>query len=349
MAINLRTCELANLRTKYGKVGVLMGGPSTEREISLKSGKAVYEALKQSGLQVIAIDIKTDSIEKNMRLIESCKIDCAFLALHGRFGEDGQIQEILESVKIPYTGSGVLASRLAMDKVASRKIFQANGLNVPKYKIVEKASYGIGKYKTFLTTENHLKVIAKRFSCNSDWKVNNNLKLPLVIKPTTHGSSIGLSIIDKQERLDKAVSLAFAFDERIMIEEYVEGREVTVGILKEQPLPVIEIIPKRRFFDYEAKYTPGMTDYEVPAKLEESVAREVKKAALSAHKLLGCSGCSRVDMILSKDNLPFVLEVNTIPGLTNTSLLPRAAKTQGIEFNELCLKLIKLAYEKTKV
>ena len=316
-----------NSRTKkeFGKVGVLMGGPSTEREISLKSGKAVYEALKQSGLEVIAIDIKTDSIEENIRLIESCKIDCAFLALHGRFGEDGQIQEILESVKIPYTGSGVLASRLAMDKVASRKIFQANGLNVPKYKIVEKASYTL------------------------DWEVNNNLKLPLVIKPATHGSSIGLSIIDKQEDLDKAVSLAFAFDERIIIEEYVEGREVTVGILKEQPLPVIEIIPKRRFFDYEAKYTPGMTDYEVPAKLEESIAREVKKAALSAHKLLGCSGCSRVDMILSKDNLPFVLEVNTIPGLTNTSLLPRAAKTQGIEFNELCLKLIKLAYEKTKV
>ena len=310
---------------EFGRIGVLMGGPSTEREISLKSGKAVYEALKQSGLHVIAIDIKTDSIEENIRLIESCKIDCAFLALHGRFGEDGQIQEILEIIKIPYTGSGVLASRLAMDKVASRKIFQSNGLNVPKYKIVEKAS------------------------CNSDWKVNNNLKLPLVIKPATHGSSIGLSIIDKQEDLAQVVSLAFAFDERIMIEEYVEGREVTVGILKEQPLPVIEIIPKKRFFDYEAKYTPGMTDYEVPAKLEESVAREVKKAALSAHKLLGCSGCSRVDMILSKDNLPFVLEVNTIPGLTNTSLLPRAAKTQGIEFNELCLKLIKLAYEKTKV
>jgi len=325
MAINSRTCEPANLRTKYGRIGVLMGGPSTEREISLKSGKAVYEALKQSGLQVIPIDIKTDSIEENIRLIESCKIDCAFLALHGRFGEDGQIQEILEIIKIPYTGSGVLASRLAMDKVASRKIFQANGLNVPKYKIVEKASYTL------------------------DWEVNNNLKLPLVIKPATHGSSIGLSIIDKQEDLDKAVSLAFAFDERIIIEEYVEGREVTVGILKEQPLPVIEIIPKRRFFDYEAKYTPGMTDYEVPAKLEESIAREVKKAALSAHKLLGCSGCSRADMILSKDNLPFVLEVNTIPGLTNISLLPRAAKTQGIEFNELCLKLIKLAYEKTKV
>jgi D-alanine-D-alanine ligase len=321
----IRKSQIVNCKSqnRFGKIGVLMGGPSSEREISLKSGKAVYEALRQLGLEVIAIDIKTDSIEENIRLIESCKIDCAFLALHGRFGEDGQIQEILESIKIPYTGSGVLASRLAMDKVASRKIFQANRLNVPKYKVVEKASYTL------------------------DWKVNNNLKLPLVIKPTTHGSSIGLSIIDKQEGLDKAVSLAFRFDDRIIIEEYIEGREVTVGILQEQPLPVIEIIPKKRFFDYEAKYTPGMTDYDVPAKLEEGVAREVKRAALLAHKLLGCSGCSRVDMILSKDNLPFVLEVNTIPGLTNTSLLPRAAKIQGIEFNELCLKLIKLAYGAT--
>jgi D-alanine-D-alanine ligase len=308
----IRKSQIANRKSqnRFGRIGVLMGGPSSEREISLKSGKAVYEALKQSGLEVIAVDIKTDSIEENTRLIESCKIDCAFLALHGRFGEDGQIQEILEIIKIPYTGSGVLASRLAMDKVASRKIFQSNGLNVPKYKVVEKASY------------------------NSDWKVNNDLKLPLVIKPATHGSSIGLSIIDRLEDLDKAVDSAFRFDERIIIEEYVEGREVTVGVLKEQPLPVIEIIPKKRFFDYEAKYTPGMTDYEVPAKLEESVAREVKKAALSAHKLLGCYGFSRVDMILSKDNLPFVLEVNTIPGLTNTSLLPRAANTEGVEFRK---------------
>jgi D-alanine-D-alanine ligase len=341
----IRKSQIANRKSqnRFGKIGVLMGGPSSEREISLKSGKAVYEALKQSGLEVIAIDIKTDSIEENIRLIESCKIDCAFLALHGRFGEDGQIQEILEIIKIPYTGSGVLASRLAMDKVASRKIFQSNGLNVPKYKVVEKKSFAeISACRRSAPEPDYIRH-------KSNWKVNNDLELPLVIKPATHGSSIGLSIIDKQEDLDKAVNLAFTFDERIIIEEYVEGREVTVGILKEQPLPVIEIIPKKRFFDYEAKYTPGMTDYEVPAKLEESVAREVKKAALSAHKLLGCSGCSRVDMILSKDNLPFVLEVNTIPGLTNTSLLPRAAKTQGIEFNELCLKLIKLAYEKTKV
>ncbi len=302
-----------------------MGGPSSEREISLKSGKAVYESLKQSGLEVIPIDIKTDNIEENIRILKSHQINCAFVALHGRFGEDGQIQEILERMEIPYTGSGVLASRLAMDKVASRRVFAGNGLNVPKYNVLRRPA--------------------------DDAKHNgvNNLSLPLVIKPATHGSSIGLSIIDKKEDLDKAIDLAFQFDERIVIEEYIKGKEVTVGILDEQALPVIEIIPKKRFFDYEAKYQAGMTEYIVPAKLEEEVIKRIQGSALSAHRLLGCAGCSRADMILSEDNVAYVLEVNTIPGLTQTSLLPRAAKTMGIEFAGLCLKLIELAYAKTKV
>ncbi len=307
---------------EFGRIGVLMGGPSTEREISLKSGKAVYEALEQSGLDVTAIDIKSDNIEENVSLVRSHKINCAFLALHGRFGEDGQIQGILEALGIPYTGSCPEASRLAMDKIASRKIFEAGGLNVPKYEVLEK---------------------------NIDGKIYHNLGLPLVIKPATHGSSIGLSIIDKEEDVKKGMDLAFRFDERIIIEEYIKGREVTVGILEEKALPVIEIIPKRPFFDYEAKYQAGLTEYVVPARLEERIANEVKATGLSAHKLLGCFGCSRVDMILNKDNLAFVLEVNTIPGLTDISLLPRAAKTIGIEFNELCIKLIKLAYEKAKI
>lgn len=307
---------------QFGRIGVLMGGPSTEREISLKSGKAVYEALKQLRLDVIAVDIKTDNVEENINLIKSHKLNCAFLALHGRFGEDGQIQEILDILRIPYTGSGTLASRLAMDKVASRKIFEVHGLPVPKYKVVD------------------------RFSYNTNWKVHNNLALPLVIKPATHGSSIGLSIVDKKEDLDKAVDLAFRFDESILIEEYINGREVTVGILDDTALPVIEIIPKNRFFDYEAKYQVGMTDYVVPAKLEEEITKKIQCIAMSAHKLLGCFGCSRVDMILSKDNTPFVLELNSIPGLTPISLLPKAAKIVGIEFAQLCLKLIKLAYGK---
>jgi len=326
MAVERNTqYAIRNTKKKFGRIGVLMGGPSTEREISLKSGKAVYESLKQLGLEVITIDIKTDNIEENVCLMKSYEINCAFLALHGRFGEDGQIQEVLESLEIPYTGSGVLASKLAMDKVASRKIFGNNGLSVPKYNLLERASYSV------------------------NGKAHNNLFLPLVIKPATHGSSIGLSIVDRKEDLREAVDLAFKFDERIIIEEYIKGREVTVGILDDKALPVIEIIPKKRFFDYEAKYQPEMTEYIVPAKLEEEVIKRIQSSALSAHKLLDCFGCSRVDMILAKDNTPFVLEVNTIPGLTETSLLPKAAKTVGIEFGELCLRLIKLAYAKTKV
>lgn len=308
---------------RFGRIGVLMGGPSTEREISLKSGKAVYESLKQFGFDVVYIDIKTDSREENIRLIKSYRINCAFIALHGCFGEDGQMQEILDNLKIPYTGSGVMASRLAMDKIASRKIFEIHGLNVPKYKIVDLYSY------------------------SANLNICDNLKFPLVIKPVTHGSSIGLSIVDKKENLDKAVELAFRFDKRLLIEEYIKGREITVGILGNEALPVIEIIPKKRFFDYQAKYQPGMTDYVVPAKLERELTKKIKDAALSSHRLLDCFGCSRVDMILSQNNIPFVLEVNTIPGLTQTSLLPKAAKTVGIEFSQLCIKLLELAYERT--
>lgn len=310
---------------KFGKIGVLMGGPSTEREISLKSGKAVYDSLIQEGFKAVAIDIKSDAKDENTRLIKSHEIDVAFIALHGRFGEDGQMQEVLDTLGIPYTGSGVSASRLAMDKIASRRIFEASGLAVPRYKAEDRISY------------------------NADWKVRpNDFALPLVVKPATHGSSIGLSMVEKEENLDKSVDLAFRFDDTIIIEEYIAGREVTVGILDEKPLPVIEIIPKKRFFDYEAKYAAGMTDYVVPAQLEDRVAQNIQGTALSAHKLLGCYGCSRVDMILTNDNIPFVLEVNTIPGFTATSLLPKAAKVVGIDFQHLCVKLIELAYEKAK-
>lgn len=318
--------EISNRQNNFGKIGVLMGGPSTERGISLKSGKAVYESLKQMGIEVIAIDIKTDDIKENIRLIESYGINCAFLALHGRFGEDGQIQQILDDLKVPYTGSDAQASKLAMDKIASHRVFTAYGLNVPRYKVIERP------------VDPSLKVISE----------GDFLEFPLVVKPATQGSSVGLSIVDKKDELDKALELAFNFDERLLIEEYINGREVTVGILDEQVLPVIEIIPKKRFFDYEAKYQPGMTDYIVPAKLEDEITRNLRQTALKAHKVLDCFGCCRVDMILRNDNVAFILEVNTIPGLTQTSLLPKAAKVAGIDFAKLCIKLIQLAYEKAQ-
>jgi len=309
-------------KNKFGKVGVLMAGPSTEKKISLKSGHAVCIALKKSGYSVVPVIIKTDRTQDNIRLLKLKKIDCAFIALHGRFGEDGGIQKILSLLKIPYTGSGIKASRLAMDKIASRKIFQRHGLKVPRSKILNKDSYDV---------------------------VNTgSLKLPLVVKPATHGSSIGLSIVEEAKDIPNAINQAFKFDRRILIEEYIKGRELTVGILEDKAMPVIEIIPKRIFFDYQAKYKKGLTNYIVPAKLNPVVTRRVKKAALDSHKLLGCFGCSRVDIILNEKNEPFVLEVNTIPGLTSTSLLPKAAKKLRISFTALCLKLIRLAYEKTQ-
>ncbi|MDD5730194.1 MAG: D-alanine--D-alanine ligase [Candidatus Omnitrophica bacterium] len=310
-------------KNKLGRIGVLMGGPSSEREISFKSGKAVVEALSQLGLETAAIDIKSDNIRETRELLKSSSINCAFIALHGYFGEDGQVQRILDELKIPYTSSGAMASKLAMDKIASHEIFQVNGINIPKYKALNKGYFSPAS------------------------KANIGLGYPLVIKPATHGSSIGLSIVDKREDLDKALDLAFGFDENILVEEYVHGREVTVAVLDELALPVIEIIPKNRFFDYEAKYQPGKTTYVMPAEIDEKLAAKVRDTALKTHKLLGCSGCSRVDMILDKDNNVIVLEVNTVPGLTQTSLLPKAAKLAGIEFNQLCLKLVELAYEKT--
>lgn len=306
----------------FGKVGVLMGGPSSERGISLKSGGAVLSALLESGVDAVGIDITTDNAEENIQLLARHNLNLVFIALHGRFGEDGAVQEILEKINLPYTASGVNASRLAMDKIGSLKIFKDGGLNVPKSNFLEKVIYE--KNKVY----------------------QNNLGLPLVIKPANHGSSIGLSLVEVNEQITCAIELAFGFDERIIIEEYIFGRELTVGVLGEEALPVIEIIPKNKFFDFAAKYQSGLTEYIVPAHLDEDVAKKVQKAALTAHKLLGCRGCSRTDIILTKEGLPYILEVNTIPGMTSTSLLPKAAKITGMDFNYLCIKLLELAYEK---
>lgn len=308
----------------YGRIGVLMGGASTERNISLKSGKAIFESLKGIGLDTVAIDIKTDKIKENSELIKSKKIDCAFLALHGKFGEDGQIQGILDVLGVPYTGSGKLASHLAMDKLACRKILQVYGLAVPRYKQVNNISFGTNSIN------------------------DRDFNFPIVVKPISQGSSIGLSIVESPDKLRGAIKRALEFDKDVLIEEYIKGREVTVGILNDSPLPIVEIVPKRDFFDYQAKYTPGMTEYVVPARIEGELAGRIQSQALEAHRLLGCRGYSRVDIILSQDNTPFILEINTTPGFTRTSLFPKAAKVNGVEFTQLCLELVRLAYEKAQ-
>ncbi len=304
----------------FGRIGVLMGGPSSEREISLKSGKAVLAALLARGLDAVAIDILSDNRQENIALISRYNIDCAFIALHGRFGEDGTIQEILEGLNLPFTASGVKASRLAMDKIGSLRIFAQGGLSVPKSQFLQKTIYQ--KDKVFI----------------------NELGFPLVIKPANHGSSIGLSLVENTRDLPAALELAFQFDEHIIIQEYIRGRELTVGILDSTALPVIEIIPQNKFFDFVSKYQSGTTRYIVPAVLDQAVAAYLQSQAQKAHHLLGCYGCSRVDFILTQDNRPYILEINTIPGMTSSSLLPKAAEITGIDFGELCCRLLKLAY-----
>ncbi len=308
----------------FGRIGVLMGGPSSEREVSLKSGTAVYGSLKNQDLDAVAIDIKTADRQQNCELIRQMSIDIAFIALHGHFGEDGQIQDLLEELEIPYTGSGPAASRLAMDKIASRKIFQKQGLPVPNY------------------------IIFTIKDCQDlPGQVTSVLNQPFVVKPAAQGSSIGLSIVRTEEELQEAAEIAFKFDERIIVEEYIPGREITVGILGDSALPIVEIIPQNKFYDYEAKYTPGKSEYVVPACLSAQVTAVSQRVALRAHQALGCFGFSRVDMRLSLADTPFILEVNSIPGLTETSLLPKAAKARGINFDRLCFNILRLACQRS--
>lgn len=306
-----------------GRIGVLMGGPSTERDISLESGKAVYTALKNRGCDVVAIDLQTDREEEVAEAINKNRVTVAFLALHGRFGEDGTIQNILEKIKIPYTGSHQEASRLAMDKIASRNKFKEKNLHVPKH-------YNLNKQRDYSIEE-----IVDYFA-----------NMPLVVKPASQGSSIGITLAEDRKGLQRSIDIAFGFDENIIVEEFISGRELTVGILEDKFLPVVEIVTKSKFFDFQAKYSSVETQYIVPAELQDGLSKAVQEAGLLAHQALGCYGCSRVDIILDQQNCPVVLEVNTIPGFTLHSLLPKAAAAENISFAELCLKLIRLAYEK---
>lgn len=301
------------MKDKVSRIGVLMGGPSSEREISLKSGKAVYQALKEEGLDVVALDIDASP----QKQIEQAHISLAFIALHGKFGEDGTIQNILESLNIAYTGSRAISSFLCLDKMASREIFKKHELPVPQCQVLDK--------------DNPRQSLEEL-----------SLKLPVVVKPLAEGSSIGITFVDNSKKLRPAIEEAFKYDASIIIESYIKGREITVGILNELPLPIVEIVPNVGFFDFQAKYEKGKTEYIVPAKLPSAAYAKAHRIALLAHKALGCKGFSRVDMILKEDT-PFILEVNSIPGLTKTSLLPLAAQVQGINFRKLCLEIVRSA------
>lgn len=302
------------------KIGVLMGGKSAERDISLKTGTAFVEAIKRKGYDVVGIDVNEDIA----LVLRQQKIDVAFIALHGRFGEDGTIQGLLEIMGIPYTGSGVLASSLAMNKIMAKKIFEHQGISTPRFIAAEiDEAFDVSLLKL------------------------DEMNFPLVIKPDIEGSSFGLSIVNNIDEISDALSKAACYSKEILIEEYVAGMEITIGILGKddvKPLPIIQIKPKKGIYDYEAKYTKGATEFVIPAPLEEATYKKAQSMALSAHKALGCEGVSRVDMMVDENGTPYVLEVNTIPGMTGTSLLPQAARYIGLEFDDLVEKILLMVF-----
>lgn len=297
------------------KIGVLMGGTSAEREVSLKSGSAIFNTLKQLKYNVAAIDAGDDICS----VLKRKKIDIAFIALHGGHGENGAIQGMLEVLGIPYTGSGVLASALAMDKEASKKVFVYHGIPVPPFKIVQSTECKVQNLKT-----KHSSPITHQSS--------RSFPMPWVVKPVTEGSSIGVEIVKKRAEVSKALKSAFSYGSRVIVEKYIKGKEIQIGILNNKVLGGVEVRPSLEFYNYKAKYTAGLTEYILPPEVEKKQYERMKDVALSAHKALGCSGATRVDLILNSAGDPFVLEVNTIPGMTETSLLPKIAARAGFDF-----------------
>ncbi|MBW1696968.1 MAG: D-alanine--D-alanine ligase [Deltaproteobacteria bacterium] len=303
-------------------VALLSGGDSPEREVSLSSGDQVYDALEKEKYDILRYDPKTD-LQRLMA--DANKIDVALIILHGPNGEDGTIQGLLDLLKIPYQGSGVLGSANAMNKIASKHLYAQFGIPTPSYLTVKKTD-----------------------TPKPDQWIRR-LGLPLVVKPVSCGSSVGLSIVKSEDMLAAAVEKAFCHDDTIMLEEYIEGIELTVGVIGNdslEALPVIEIIPDdaHEFFDYEAKYTAGITQEICPARIDDNLTEKAQSLGKLAHRALFCKGYSRTDMILRQKDI-FVLETNTIPGMTANSLLPQAAKTAGISFSKLLDKLIELGME----
>ena len=300
------------------KVGVLMGGPSSEREVSLNTGRAILAALQEKGYDAVGIDLDPPRFVEQLRDLQ---IDIVFNAIHGQFGEDGALQGALELLGIPYTGSGVLASAVAMDKAISKRLFVAAGIPTPRSRI-----YGEADKKRDLAKE-----IVEKFT------------IPVVVKAAAQGSSIGVVIVDKSDVLEEAITEAFKYSDHIVVEEFISGKELTVAIIGgDQPeaLPIIEIVPASGKYDYHSKYTKGATEYIVPARLDAAVATNIQKIAVAVFEVLGCSGVARVDVMLDTDNNPYVLEINTIPGMTATSLVPKAAAAAGITFGDLCERVL---------
>ncbi|HYH43586.1 MAG TPA: D-alanine--D-alanine ligase [Burkholderiales bacterium] len=298
----------------FGKVAVLLGGPSAEREVSLRSGGMVLAALRRKGVDAHAFDPKDERLEQ----LIAQRFDRVFIALHGRFGEDGTVQGALEYLGLPYTGSGVMASALAMDKWRTKLLWQAAGIPTPPYELLSKESDFAG--------------------------VADRLGLPLMMKPAREGSSIGMSKVTSVEKVQAAYELALEHDDVVIAERFIEGVEVTAAILKGEALPLIRLETPRVFYDYQAKYFADDTRYICPSGLPAEEESRVQELAVRAFGLIGCSGWGRVDVMLDRAGAPYLLEVNTIPGMTDHSLVPMAARARGLEFDELCLRILETAH-----
>lgn len=304
--------ERTSRREPVWRITVMLGGPSAERDVSLRSGRAVAAALRKHGHQVWELD----PVDAAWTLPASTQV--VFLALHGTYGEDGTVQRQLETLGIPFTGCDADSSRVAFDKVQTKKRCVEAGIPTPRYQVIESPSA----------------------SWPEGWDP------PLVLKPVRQGSSVGLQLVRKKSEWIAALTDAFRFDTQVLLEEFIPGRELTVGILDGRTLPIVEVRPKEGAYDYRNKYTAGATEYLCPAPLPVAVAEQASQAALRAFQAVGGRDYARVDLMLSSDHQPFVLEVNTLPGMTDTSLLPKAAAAAGINYESLCHRMVELAWRR---
>lgn len=304
------------------KIAVLYGGVSKEREVSISSSKGIIEALNKNGHEVVEIDFDPERLEEIIKL----QVDLVFIGLHGKFGEDGSIQGMLDMLEIPYVGSGVLASSLAMDKHMAKRIFATEAIPVAKDK----------RYRVQDATE--VETIVQ--------DIKETFTTPFVVKPNREGSTLGLTIVTKVEQVEKAIRLAMLSDEFILVEQFIKGKELTVPVLgkmgAETALPIIEIIPKNDLYDYESKYAAGGSEHIIPARINEELTEQIKTYAVKAHQALGCETYSRADFLLTDEGIAYILEINTLPGMTSTSLFPDSAATSGLTYEDMIEQFVQL-------
>ena len=292
------------------RVGVLMGGPSEEREVSIATGKAVIKACAENGYIATEFGF-TNNYKKHLKKLKTQNI--IFNALHGGIGENGKIQAWLDKNNIKYTGSGAIASSLCMDKAASKEIAKRNGIETPDWQLIQKATQKV------------------------------KISLPFVVKPNDQGSTVGLSIVKNDKFIQSAIDLAFQHGNKVIIEKFISGRELTMPIINEDAYPIVEINPKNNYYDYECKYTPGMSEYSCPANLEQSLVEKIESNTIKLFQKFDCSVYARADYILDKSGVPYFLEMNTLPGMTSTSLVPKSAYARGQSFQKLIRYLIELS------